>query len=209
MKINDKTRYNTSNPDVDWLSLGKNPELSPLDRQYVRQALSFLHKDSVTDRERAAKFLLKRIQQYYDVIGYVGPIISSAKSEIGYCLGGWINEHGHAPWRESFCTTNNYSWEKPEKIFNSVRYACFESALRLAAWEVEQEVPESAETLKRARWLAYGAIQEHTDRRWYDIRNRMGTTGMKKQLKSVIDKVNLYRLVTSKGEWLGHFEPIT
>lgn len=202
--VTDKTRYNTDNPFIDMPGLGENAKLAPLDRKKIRQQLTFMDPNSIADRERAVRIMLQRVQDYYECIGYVGPYISSTKSELGYALGGWIVEPRMAPWRESFVSGQPILREQPERVFNKVRYACFEIALQLAAWEISQEVPESAESLKRAVWCADNAIKSLCDGHWSHIRNRMGTKGMKKQLAHVIER--LEGMVLVKGSyWLGYF----
>jgi hypothetical protein len=201
--ISDKERYNTSSPAEDMLGLGENPNLKPLNKLLVRSQLTFLDKDSISDRERAVKILLGRITEYYEVIGYVGPYMSKT-SELGYALGGWNAERGMGPWRQSYNTCNSYTWETPEKVFKAVRYSCFETALRLAAWEVGNEVPESNEALKRASWCARNAIQQNCGHYWPSIRNRYGSKSMRKVLAGTTSRIAQMTLVQGSG-WLGHF----
>ena len=202
---NDKLRYNTVDPSSDFLALGESDQLAPLDKTYIRHALSFLDANSFADRDRAVRFMLSRIRQYYDVIGYVGPYVSKTGGEIGFALGEWIVERGYSPWRKSIMTTNRYAWEHPEKVFNQVRFACFESTLKLAEWEISQEVPESSDALHRAVWLARSTLQHHADC-WRKIRNRWGTCMMRKHLDSTIDSLKTCELIGNLStNWLGHY----
>lgn len=209
MAVSDRERYNTTDPANDMPGLGKNPNLRPLDRVTVRKQFTFMDANSISDRERAIRFLLNRISDYYQVIGYVGPYMSNAgKSEIGCVLGGWIVERGYEPWREKLLTANRYHWDDPLKVFNKARYACFESALLLAAWEVSLEVPESAEALKRAAWAARYSIQRQCGEYWPAIRNRKGSKGMAKVLANTISRLEGMSFVAG-GNWLGYFEQKT
>lgn len=201
--IFDKHRYNTDNPTVDFMGLGDNSALKPLNKILVRSQLTFMDKDSILDRERAVKLLLERINEYYEVIGYVGPYMSKT-SEIGYALGGWNTARNMQPWRQSYTVCNNYAWENPAKIFRDVRFSCFETALRLAAWEIGNEVPESQEALKRAAWCAREAIKANCGYRWTDIRNRFGSKRMRIVLRDATGRLAEMSLVSGKG-WLGHF----
>lgn len=83
----------------------------------------------------------------------------------------------------------------------------FETALRLAAWEAELEVPESKEALKRAAWLAMGFIRQNSSKRWHMIRNRNGTRGMLKELDIIIKKIESFSIVEGQY-WLGYYTPI-
>jgi hypothetical protein len=201
--VSDKNRYKTEDPFEDFPALGLNKDLKPLNKTVVRHQLGFMDCDSITDRERAVKILLDRITDYYQVIGYVGPMMSGS-SEIGISLGGWCEEKNMSPWRESFCTNNKYTWENPEYVFNRVRFACFESSLLLAAWEISLEVPESSMALKKAAWLARNTLRELSDRQWSEIRNRYGSKSMRKQLQMVNERINEFRLCES-SQWLGKF----
>lgn len=203
MPVTDKYRYHRFDPDNDIEGLGKNEKLKPLDSRLVRCQLSLLDPDSISDRETAAKFLLNRIVDYYKVIGYVGPYMSG-KSEIGFALGEWIVEHGHKPWREAFCTTNAYQWGSPQRIFNSVRYASYESSLLLAAWEITSEVPESSVALKRSAWAARNAIIDHCGHHWPNIRNRFGSKRMIGVLKCVLAELETC-IYIQDDYWLGRF----
>lgn len=205
--VSDKTRYNTSNPGIDFPSLGESEFLKPMDKRYVRQALSMMDCNSFAERDIAVRFLLKRIRDYFQVVGYVGPLISGASSEIGYALGGWIIEPHFTPWRKVITTGSASAWANPAEVFNQVRYMDFDTALRLAAWEAGVEVPESKEALKRAAWLAMHFIQENSSKRWYMIRNRNGTRGMLKELDIIIQKIESFSIVKGRY-WLGHYTPI-
>ncbi len=129
----------------------------------------------------------------------------SKTSEIGYALAGWNIERNMSPWCQSYNTCNNYAWESPAKIFNSVRYACFETSLRLAAWEIGNEVPESRKALKFATWCARSAIQQNCGHYWPRIRNRYGSKRMKKVLASVIARIEPMSLVVGDQCWNGYF----
>lgn len=205
--VNDKTRYNTDDPNNDMPGLGENVKLAALNRMKIRQQLTFMDPQSFAERDRAVRILLERISQYYECIGYVGPYITGHRSEIGYALGGWIVEPRMAPWRESFACGQPILREQPDRVFSRVRYASFEIALQLAAWEIAQEVPESAESLKRAAWCAYSAITSLSNGHWPNIRNRLGTKGMKKQLAHVIKSLEHMELVQG-SYWLGYYAPL-
>ncbi|HDX8426011.1 TPA: hypothetical protein RQN23_000687 [Aeromonas veronii] len=205
--VSDKTRYNTSNPGIDFPSLGESQFLKPMDKRYVRQALSMMDCNSFAERDIAVRFLLKRIRDYFQVVGYVGPIISGASSEISYALCGWTVEPHCAPWRKSITACSVSAWSNPAEVFNQVRYMDFETALRLAAWEAELEVPESKEALKRAAWLAMGFIRQNSSKRWHMIRNRNGTRGMLKELDIIIKKIESFSIVEGQY-WLGYYTPI-
>lgn len=206
MQCSDRLKFKTSNPNDDFPALGQAPTLTPLNRQFIRQALSMMNPDSIPEREIAARYLIGRIKDYYAVIGYVGPLHASGGSEIGQALAGWCTDPHFKPWRQVFVTGNKQSWANPERIFNSVRFIDFESALLLAAWEASVEVPESAEGLKRAAWLALRTIKGHTSRPWNDIRNKMGTTSMRKELSHVLQQMESLQL-QENGRWLGSFLP--
>lgn len=206
MSISDKFRYNTDDASIDTPGLGESPALRPLNKLLVRSQLSFMNRDSLIERERAVKILISRISDYYEVIGYVGPYMSKT-SEIGYALGGWNTAKNMNPWRQSYLISNNYAWATPEKIFHDVRYSCFETALKLAAWEIGREVPESSEGLKLASWCARNAIQHNSGHYWPAIRNRFGSKGMRKVLAETLKNIDQKKLMSGLG-WLGHFSEV-
>lgn len=205
LKINDRCRYHTDDPTADFPGLGKNPNLPLFNKALACRQLAMMDVDSLSDRARAVKFLLRRVADYYEVIGYVGPY-KSHTSEIGYGLAEWVyDDKRYAPWRQGFCAGTSYFHEQAERIFYSIRFACFEMALSLAVWELSQVVPESAEALKRAGWVARNTIRQHCGHNWRDIRNRYGTKRMRKILRAVINTTRPYGL--TGGNWLGYFEP--
>lgn len=204
--IVDKLRYRTDNPQDDHPGLGESDALKPLDKTRIRAQLTFLDQNSITDRERAVHILLSRILDYYSVAGYVGPEMSKY-SELGCVLGEWIIERGYQPWREKVVLTNNYAWANPEKIFKRARFLCFQSALRLAAWEVTTVVPESEEAIKRAYWCAYSSLTQMTPR-WPMIRNRYGSKRMKVILETRIREISQMQLVAGGAAWLGSFKSV-
>lgn len=204
--ITDRNRYTTTDPYNDHHPLGGHPNLKPLEKMIIRHQLSFMKKNSLTDRDRAVRLLLSRIQDYYQVIGYVGPFMSRT-SECAFCLCGWNVEKGFPPWRQSY-TNVMYSFTKePAKIFNSVRYSCFAMALHLAAWELSEEVPESLDELKKAAWLAHNVIRQFSQRPWVDIRGRLGSSGMRKNLAHVIGLLPEL-ILTESAYWLGSYQHI-
>lgn len=199
----DKTRNRTINPNEDHMALGENPNLRPMDRVRVKAAFSFMDGDSLRDRDRAARFLLDRIADYYEVIGYAPPHVNSY-SEVGITLGGWNQDRGFTPWRSEIYTSNSTAWANPERIFNDTRYASFEAALFLAAWEVTQEVPESKYALRKAAYLATQTIKDLCEEDWSSIRRRYGSKKMRNVLNQVRAKLDQYELVKGRY-WLGTF----
>lgn len=179
----------TSNPNIDIPALGEHPRLKPMDRRYVRQALSMLEQTNPHDMEVAARYLITRIRDYYDVIGYVGPLVTKTNAELGRSLGALIVEPPFKPWRECFITTNKTSWANPGRLFARIRFADFESALRLASWEASQEVLESETILNKSIWAAYQFITSRVTKPWGEIRNRNSAHGMRKELDTVIGRL--------------------
>ena len=187
----------TSNSYSDNPGLGEHPHLKPMDRRYVRQALSMLEVTNSRDIELAARFLISRIREYYAVIGYVGPLVTKTNCECGRAFGAWIVEPHCQPWRECFITTNPGSWKSLGQLFLRIRFADFECALRLAAWEASQEVPESAASLNKAIWVAYRFINASVSKPWSKIRNRNGTHSMRQELDAVLGKIAQLQVPTT------------
>lgn len=199
--ISDKTRYSTDSPDEDFPGLGENPNLKALNTRLIKAQLTFLDDRSPIDRERAARALLERVAEYYEVVGYVGPY-PRRRSDIGMALGGWRVELG-IPWRERWLATDIYCWgTTPDKIFRRTRYMCFESALRLAVYEFSQVVPDSAQALRQASWAAKNALMSGFSN-WRAIRNRYGSKRMRRY---VADRVVAVRSMTFVAtEFSGYF----
>ncbi|WP_390240914.1 hypothetical protein [Vibrio sp. R78045] len=202
----DKYKFKPQPNGIDSEPLGAHPNLPVLDKAYARQAFSFLDKDNLSDRERAALFLIRRIADYYKVIGYVGCELTNDSLELGRALGDWGESGCFEAYRTCYVLTLKEHWVNPARIFSNVRYACFESALRLAAWEVSQEVPESEQALRYAAALAYRSIRMNTSKKWVEIRRRNGTKRMRKELDHVLYQLKSQTLVQS-NYWLGTFEP--
>lgn len=203
MAVNDKLRYRTDSPQTDFPGLGVNPDLIPLDRLRIRAQLTFLKADSLSDRAVAAKYLFDRIAEYYLVAGYVCPYLSKY-SEMGTCLCEWIVEPRYEPWRVKRIFGGANDWADPEKVFNTVRFMCIESALRLAAWEASREVPESEKALQYAAWLVRATIVERCGGAWRNIRARYGTKRMRDTILAV--KANIAEMeVVASNHWGGRF----
>ena len=204
--VKDRYRYHYDNGQGEFPGLGDNPNLAPLNSTLIRAQLTFLNENSIRDRERCVRILLNRIQDYYQVAGYVGPVMSK-RSELGCVLGDWIFERGYEPWREKVRLTNNFAWQDPGAIFRKARYLCLASAIRLAAWEIGKLVPESTEAIKRAAWCAYSSVTE-LNKNWSSIRCRLGSRRMKMVIDGSISQLTRMQLVQSSRGWLGSFEMI-
>lgn len=198
----DKQRYHCRSLEADAPGLGANPRLAPLNRKSVRHQLSFMDPNSFAERQRAVRLLLQRIRDYYACIGYVGPYLTKY-SELGYGLGEWIIDGPQcSPRRNSFCEGHGNYRDNVQKVFFEVRFSSFQLALHIAAWEFTQEVPESAEAIKRASWLAYQVIQQLCGAPWSTIRGRRGSKAMRKVLFRVINEFEHYQVVPG-SRWLG------
>lgn len=186
----DQYKHNLSG-DVDIPGLGENPALESLDRASIRHQLSFADKHCLKTERRAVTLYLDRLQQYYKTIGYLSPLVTKFNSEIGRSYGLWIEQRAYGrdmSGREVTLTTDIYRWSSVAKIFGNVRFACAETALRLAKWEFIQEVPESEELLLRAMWAAHRALSstELTGVNWRAKRCRWGTVGFRRHLDRTI-----------------------
>jgi len=195
------------------ISLGLNPNLAALNRKQIRSQLAFMSPHGGADRLRAVKLLLVRIIQYYEVAGYVGPRVGRGGSDIGFALGDWVGDVNNpaAARRREYGETDIHAWKTPDIIFQDVRFLCTKTALRLAAWEFEQEVPESHEALKYACWATYGAITESQLARcnWRASRNRLGTKGIVKHLSALLAELELYRYKTNQQTpFVGQYEKL-
>lgn len=179
-----------TNADDELIALGLNETLATLDTKSIRSQLTFLEPSSHEGRKRAALILLKRIRQYYEVINYNGPYLTSFNAEIPEALGQLLCEN-NCTWRTSYIGTNQYHWKNPEKIFNDVRSMCAESALMLAEWEISKEVPESKEALYQARRTALNAIKDSTfsGLTWSKVRRRYRRAGFTKLLDTVLNTI--------------------
>lgn len=185
-------------PD-ELIALGLHPQLKPLDKATVRSQLTFLDEESLNDIVRAAVFLLKRIRQYYEVIGYTGPYLTSFKSEIPEALGEMVHEDG-VSWRTSYIGTNKYHWNDPNNVFNNVRFACAESALMLAKWEVLKEVPESDKALWHAKVIALKAIKDEgfTGVVWSNVRRRYKRVGFIRILDRLLNTIDSQKCILDR-----------
>lgn len=212
LSVVDKHRYLYT--ETDFPPLGKNPSLAPLNRKLIRSQLSFLAPFASADRLRAVKILLERIADYFSVAGYVGPDVCKGGGEIGVALGEWVvaKTSYEQSRRRAYFETNAYLWAAPEAIFNDIRFLCVKSALRLAAYEVTLEVPESADAIKYASWAAYAAIINGAivPLNWRSKRNRLGTKGIRKHINAVVAALENFRYETNPSTpFLGKYVKAT
>ncbi len=196
----------TPPPGGDIPALGLNPRLTPLNGAHVRSQLSLAEHTCLPTQRRAALIMLRRIADYFEVIGYVPPIITRSRSEIGLALGPWlVNANGYQ--REQHPVPLSPLWKDPEQIFRRARFLCADAALRLAQWECEHEVPESAELLRLARLAALSALQSNrlTSRRWISSRRHFTT---KQFVEHIIDTAEQAETaVFNPGKHSGKFIP--
>lgn len=191
--------------------LGNQEELRPLPFREIRNQLSFARDGCLKTERRAVILLLKRLADYYSVIGYAGPLLANRGTcEVGRVYGQWFEE-----WecgrdysrREVILTTNARSWQCTEEVFNRARFMCAEAALRLACWEISKEVPESEIVLYKTIWPALRTLQNYelTGVSWRSKRGRWGTAGFRKHLATTLAKIETAEY--SSGIHHGRFVP--
>lgn len=174
---------------TDTPGLGNNPALNSMDRAYVRQALSFLDRESTADVDRAGRYLLRRAAEFYDVIDYVGPYLTRdrLKLELPQAKCEFYGEAEYANERVCLAYSDHHHRGQLSRIYNEARAVSFDMALLLAAWEAAQEVPESEQVLRRGVWLAYHCITANVSRPWGEIRRRAGTNTMRQEIRRIVE----------------------
>lgn len=196
----------TPPPGGDIPGLGRNPRLAALNAASVRSQLSMADAECLATQRRAALILLRRIADYYQVAGYVPPIVTKSRNEVGMVLGPWlVSDSGYQ--REQYPLLLSPLWQEPEKVFKRARFLSADAALRLAQWECEQEVPESTELLELARRAALSALQSNrlTSRRWVSSRRNFTTKQFVEHIIDTAEQAEKAAFVA--GKYSGEFVP--
>lgn len=69
-----------------------------------------------------------------------------------------------------------------ESLFNEAGWMCIDTACRLAAWEMSEEVPEARPILDQARYAVKSLCEarEVSELNWQSSRRRLGTPGIQR-----------------------------
>ncbi|BDC78655.1 hypothetical protein ACEP6V_21475 [Pseudomonas aeruginosa] len=179
-------------------------KLRPLDTRRVRAQLAFVSLDSASDARRAVALLLARVGEYYQAVDYCGPgyVYGKASSDWPEALDrNFTYDRMNARWHQQVLSIAHPD-TGPARIFENASAMCFGTALKVAAFEIGLEVPETNELLRRAVVLLNSLVSQRawSGVCWSDSKRRLGTKGIRRVLASMLGALCVARVgITPAG----------
>lgn len=172
--------------------------LAPLDRIRLRAQLGMADDVTASNIRRATALMIHRIADYYTVIQYTGPsyVYGRVDSDYPSALKA-IASHNYMDdsWSYREMTPAHPTCSN-ESLFTEAGWMCIDTACRLAAWEMSEEVPEARPILDQARYAVKSLCEarEVSEMNWQTSRRRLGTPGIQKIIKRIIAKLRFVRI---------------